>query len=171
LLRHRELIVKYGGETHRYIGDEVVITWWLDDGIRDGRCLRCPLAVIAVVEREAQTYRKTFDVVSSFRIGLHGGSVVSGGGGDNKREIVFFGDTVNTAARLGGTAKELRHPVVISRSLLDRVPDVREADITRVGPTPLRSQSDSVDVAAVHPAWWRRAELPYETVRNAAGHS
>lgn len=141
----------------------------MDDGIRDGRCLRCPLAVIELVEREAQTYRETFRLVPSFRIGLHGGSVVSGECGDNKREIVLFGDTVNTAAGLVDSAKELRHPVVISRSLLDHFPDVGEADITHLGPTPLRGQSDPVDVAAVYPAWRQEAELPYVTDRNAAG--
>jgi len=36
-------------------------------------------------------------VVPKFRIGIHGGSVVAGEVGDHKREIVYFGDTINTA--------------------------------------------------------------------------
>lgn len=153
-----EPILEYGGETHRYIGDEVVITWRLAEGIRDGRCLRCALAVFALIENEAETYRKAFGLVPRFRVGLHGGPVVSGECGDNKREIVYFGNTINTAARLVGVAKELHHPVVISSSLLDRLPGVGEASITRLGSVRLRGQSESIDVAAVYPGWWEETE-------------
>ena len=34
-------IAHYGGETHRYIGDEVVVTWTLARGQRQANCLEC----------------------------------------------------------------------------------------------------------------------------------
>jgi class 3 adenylate cyclase len=38
-------ISEYGGETHRYIGDEVVVTWPLEEAIREARCIRCVFAI------------------------------------------------------------------------------------------------------------------------------
>src|SRR3546814_12401672 len=49
---------------------------------------------------KAPLYQQEFGLVPGFRAGLHGGSIVAGECGDDKREIVYFGDTINTAARI-----------------------------------------------------------------------
>jgi adenylate cyclase len=114
-------IAEFDGETHRYIGDEVVVTWPLRRAVRDARCVRCVLAIQALVSDRAEWYRREFDAVPRFRVGMHGGPVVVSEVGDDKREIVYFGDTVNTAARLQQMCKELRRDFLISEALLSRM--------------------------------------------------
>ena len=53
-----------------------------------------------MVREKAPDYEREFGVVPKFRTGLHGGPVVASECGDHKQEIVYFGDTVNTAARI-----------------------------------------------------------------------
>lgn len=116
-----EVILEHGGEVHRYLGDEVVITWLLADCQGDGRCLSCYRAIERLVADRAQEYRALFGVVPVFRAGLHGGAVVAGECGDSKQEVVFFGDTINTAARLRSACKELGVQLLVSRDLVQAI--------------------------------------------------
>jgi adenylate cyclase len=116
-----DVILEHGGEVHRYIGDEVVITWPLA-GCRDnGGCLSCFQAIRALIAKRAEVYRQTFGVVPAFRAGLHGGPVVAGECGGSKQEIVYFGDTINTAARLRSACKDLKVPLLVSGELVRQI--------------------------------------------------
>jgi len=111
-------IVEYGGETHRYIGDEVVVTWKFADGIKSAKCVHCIFAIQDLIAKQAQKYRSEFGLVPQFRAGMHGGSVVASEVGDDKLEIVYFGDTVNVAARLERLCKEMNQSFLISEELM-----------------------------------------------------
>jgi adenylate cyclase len=116
-----EPIRAHGGETHRYVGDQVVVTWPMDEGLRDARCLRCVFAVRDHVAKLAPTYEKIFGAAPAFRVGLHGGQVVAGECGDEKLEIVYFGDTVNLAARLQTACRGLGCDLLVSGELMSRM--------------------------------------------------
>jgi len=116
-----EPVVTTGGEIYQYAGDEVVITWILERGIRDASCVRCFFSIADAIERGASAYERDFGDVPRFRGGLHGGEVVAGELGDIKQEIVFVGDILNTAARLEEHAKVRGERLVVSGSLLERL--------------------------------------------------
>jgi adenylate cyclase len=101
------VIADHAGEVHRYVGDQVVVTWPLQEALADGRCVRCALEIRRLLERRALWYRRRFGLAPSIRAGLHGGPVVAGECGDARLEIVYFGDTINTAARLEQATKTL----------------------------------------------------------------
>ncbi len=50
-------IVAARGEIHRYIGDELIATWKLEEGIADGRCVAACFAAIDQLARRAPDYR------------------------------------------------------------------------------------------------------------------
>jgi adenylate cyclase len=55
------------------------------------------------------------------RAGLHCGEVVTGEMGSVKKEIVFLGDTVNTAARIQDLCRQTGDHVLASGDLIDRL--------------------------------------------------
>jgi adenylate cyclase len=112
---------RYGGETHEYIGDEVVVTWPLIRGSGNARCLQCYFAICDRMESKAPRYKRDFGLVPAFRVGLHGGPIVAGECGDDKREIVYFGDTVNTAKRLQEACRDYERPMLISGDLMKQI--------------------------------------------------
>jgi len=116
-----QVVVEHDGETHRYIGDELVVTWPLDEAIEDSRCVRCVIAIQEMIAAKADAYERTFGVVPAFRAGMHGGPVVAGECGDSKQEISYFGDTVNTAARIQGQCTALDEPFLVSGQLVARL--------------------------------------------------
>lgn len=113
-----DTVVQWDGETHAYVGDEVIVTWPLKSPAENGRAVACFFAIRDFVEGRAEHYRRRFGRVPRFRAGLHGGPVVAGECGDDKRQIVYLGDTVNTAARLEGFAKSHEAELAISEDLL-----------------------------------------------------
>jgi adenylate cyclase len=114
-------IVATRGEIHRYIGDELIATWKLEEGIADGRCVAACFAAIDQLARRAPDYRREFGAAVTVRAGLHCGPVVTGEMGSVKREIVFLGDTVNTAARIQELCRETGDRVIASADLIDRL--------------------------------------------------
>ncbi|MBL8022129.1 MAG: adenylate/guanylate cyclase domain-containing protein [Leptospirales bacterium] len=113
-----QIVMEHGGETHRYIGDETVVTWPQDGGVRRAAWLRCILAIRKYASEMAPSYEQEFGINLRFRAGMHCGPVVAGEVGDNKREIVYFGDTVNTSARIEAYCKETSDSILFSRELL-----------------------------------------------------
>jgi adenylate cyclase len=114
-------IVAARGEIHRYVGDELIATWKLEEGIADGRCVAACFAAIDRLARRAPDYSREFGATVTVRAGLHCGPVVTGEMGSVKREIVFLGDTVNTAARIQELCRETGDRVLASADLIDRL--------------------------------------------------
>ncbi|MBO8092183.1 MAG: adenylate/guanylate cyclase domain-containing protein [Prosthecochloris sp.] len=112
----------YQGEVYQYVGDSVVITWSIEQGTRQMNCLRCYFDIASSLSAAASYYRKEYDVTPHFKAGLHAGKVTAGEVGVEKREVVFHGDTVNTAARIEDECSELGEDLLLSEDLLFRFP-------------------------------------------------
>lgn len=140
---------RYGGETHEYIGDAVVVTWPLERAAKDARCLECYFAICDRMARKAPLYERAFGLVPMFRVGLHGGPIVAGECGDDKREIVYFGDTINTAARIQEACKEFGHPLLVSGDLLRRMNLQPRYAATSLGKVRLRGREKEIELFAV----------------------
>ena len=147
-----EAVLEFGGETHRYIADELVVTWPLARGTKDTRCLNCALAIQALVRANAERYRKAYGEAPRLRMALHGGPIVVSEIGDDRREIVYFGDTINTTARLRGLAKKIGRGLVVSAELLDRMRLPDGARIEDMGSFELSGKAASTRVFAVEGA-------------------
>ena len=65
---------------------------------------------VDLIAARAAAYRREYDAVPEFRAGIHGGPVVVAQCGDFNQEIVYFGDTVNTAARVQQRCKDVGRP-------------------------------------------------------------
>jgi adenylate cyclase len=114
-----EPIVAARGEIHRYVGDEVIATWKLADGVVDGNCVRACFDALDRLAVLTPVYLREFGAPVRCRAGLHCGPVVTGEMGSVKKEIVFLGDTVNTAARIQEPCKQLGDRVLASATLAD----------------------------------------------------
>ena len=114
-------IVAARGEIYRYVGDELIATWKLADGLAEARCVSACFAAMDELARRAPDYRREFGAAINFRAGLHCGPVVTGEMGSVKQEIVLLGDTVNTAARIQDFCREAGDRVLASANLIDRL--------------------------------------------------
>lgn len=140
---------RYGGETHEYVGDEVIVTWPLLGSRENSRCIECYFAICDRLEARASSYRREFGSVPEFRVGLHGGPIVAGECGDEKREIVYFGDTINTTARLQEACKRYGRPVLVSGDLMGRMDLPASYAAFALGSARLRGREQEIELFSV----------------------
>jgi len=142
-------IVAHGGEVHAYVGDEVIVTWPLDERMSQGRCIDCFFAIADSIAERAESYRQEFGTVPSFRAGLHAGHVVISECGSSRRQLAYFGDTVNVTARLQEHCKEAGRNLLVSADLL-RLIKLRPAFATEaLGEVRLRGRAAAIEAFAV----------------------
>lgn len=114
-----EPISDFKGRVHAYVGDEVVVSWPVsDEPARNARCVACFFAIEAKIARLAPDYEAEFGVAPAFRAGLHAGTVVVSECGDAKRQLAYFGDTMNVGARLCEYCKTINQRLVVSGDLM-----------------------------------------------------
>lgn len=146
-----EPIVEFGGEIHRYVGDQVVVTWPLVDNAAIIRAIRCYFAIADKVRSEAPEYERVFGTVPKFRVGLHGGPVVVSECGDRKQEIVYFGDTINTAARIEQQCKAFECPFLVSGNLVARIDLPATLQAQSMGFVQLRGRKTETELFTITP--------------------
>lgn len=144
-------ILEHGGEVYDYVGDELIASWPLEEGIREARCLRCYQAITAALARRELDYRRSFGVPPAVRAVLHAGPVVAGECGDAKLAIVYVGDTLNAAARIEEIAKARGRDCLISDALLARLDLPRSLSAEPLGPIRLRGRQQPITLHALHP--------------------
>jgi class 3 adenylate cyclase len=142
-------IVAHGGEVHAYVGDEVIVTWPLDDRMSGGRCIDCFFAIADGIAERADSYRQEFGMVPSFRAGLHAGHVVISECGSSRRQLAYFGDTVNVTARLQEHCKEVGRNLLVSADLLRHMKLKSAFAVEALGQVRLRGRAAAVEVFAV----------------------
>lgn len=109
------------GAIHKYVGDEIIVSWPLAVGVRDSNCVRACFDALALLDASADAYIRDFGVRANFRAALHCGPVVIGELGVVKMEIAFLGDTMNTVARIQQACRDTGHAVLASVALVDRL--------------------------------------------------
>jgi class 3 adenylate cyclase len=142
-------IVAHGGEIHAYVGDEVIITWPLDDKMSGGRCIDCFFAIANTIAGKADSYRQEFGMVPGFRAGLHAGPVVISECGSSRRQLAYFGDTVNVTARLQEYCKEAGRNLLVSADLLAHMRPNPDIVVEPLGQAQLRGRAAAIEVFAV----------------------
>jgi len=150
-----DAIVSQRGEIHKYVGDELIITWKLAAGLKEARCIRGCFDALARLEQHAPDYERDFGACANFRAALHCGPVVVGELGAVKQEIALIGDSMNTAARLQQACRDTGHRVLASAALIDRIETMPPEIVARaLGPMPLRGKAAALEVYALALERW-----------------
>ena len=114
-----EAILNHHGEIYQYVGDEIIVSWEKAPGLRDANCLQCFGAVKAAVAHQRDYFLNNFGVVPEFKAGIHSGEVTTGQIGSVKKDIVYSGDVLNTAARIVALCNQYSQSLIISEVLYE----------------------------------------------------
>jgi adenylate cyclase len=143
-------IVAQLGVIHKYVGDEIIVSWPLAAGLRDGHCVRACFDALAQLDACADAYIRDFGRRANFRAALHCGPVVIGELGIVKIEIALLGDTMNTAARIQQACRDTGHRVLASAALVDRLSAMPPGVAKRsIGPLRLRGKENEIALYAL----------------------
>jgi adenylate cyclase len=142
-------IVMHKGEIHKYVGDELIATWPLAEGLKPARCLLACFDAMARAARLGPSYEREFGRRVEIRAALHCGPIVVGEMGSFKKEIALSGDTLNTAARLVDACRETGEPVIASAALIGQLVVPPGIAARALGPIPLHGKKIPVELFAL----------------------
>lgn len=144
-----DALVYNKAEIYKYVGDEVIAVWKVEDEKSNRNCINCYFDIQNKLAAEEVKYNKMFGILPSIRVGIHCGTVVSGEMGDAKQEIVYVGDVVNTASRIQAETKKHNRNLLVSRNLLDIIEPDESYIIESIGFHQLRGKEESIELAEI----------------------
>ncbi len=142
-------VARARGEIYKYVGDGVIITWKMEDALKDANCLRCFAWIGDTIRSRAGHYEQKYGLVPEFRAGLHGGTVTTGELGYIRREIAYMGDVLNTAARIEEACKKFDADFLVSDRIMERL-ELPAGMLARdLGSEVLRGKSEKIRLMEV----------------------
>ncbi len=141
--------IRHGAEIHRFVGDEVVLTWTERKGLENAACVQAVFAMADAIDHSSGDYLADFGVVPSFWAGLHMGPVVTGEIGTVKHEIVYLGDTPNITARIEQACRDFERTFLASGDVVEAVTIPDGIAVESLGPIELRGVGTSVELFAL----------------------
>ncbi len=139
------------GEIYQYVGDEIVISWEKQQGLKDANCLNCFFAIKDLVQENASDFMEQFNTIPEFKSALHIGTVASGEIGTVKRDIVYSGDVLNTTARIIALCNHYKETLMISEELYHHLQYVENYHFKFVDDPVLRGKKEKTRLYAIVP--------------------
>ena len=143
------VVRNYKAEIYQYVGDEVILSWSLSNGLENLNCIKAYFNFQNLLESRSDFYKKKYGLVPFFKAGLNVGDVTIAEVGQIKREIAFHGDTLNTASRIEGMCNEYEKGLLLSQALKELIEQRKELKIHMVGEVQLRGKSEPLKIYSI----------------------
>ncbi|MFK7772496.1 MAG: adenylate/guanylate cyclase domain-containing protein [Saprospiraceae bacterium] len=139
-----EAIQNTNANIYKYVGDEVILSWTYEKGLKNNNMINCFFQMRELIEAEKLKYVNKYGISPEFKAGLHGGHVIVTWVGELKREITYLGDVLNTTARIQEDCKRLGRDFLISEELLNQVKDLKNVKAEFIDDTVLRGKQKHI---------------------------
>ena len=144
-----EILMPFHAQVYQYVGDEIVVTWQEDEGIKKHFCISFYFACKDQFKSRSEHYLRNYGVIPRFKAGVHGGIVTAVEIGEVKKDIAYHGDTLNTAARIRSICSEYDKDFLISETLLSKMKLGEGIKAEPLGHVQLRGKAFKVGVASL----------------------
>jgi adenylate cyclase len=131
------------GEIYQYVGDEIVISW-LNTPENKSKSLKFIRNTFYLLQRLSKIYEKRYGQQPTFKAGVHAGEVTAGFIGLIKRDLIYCGDTMNTAARIRSMCNELNESYILSEDFMIDFDTPHGYDINKIGTMELKGRAEPV---------------------------
>jgi adenylate cyclase len=145
-----DIIVKYEADVYQYVGDEVVLSWPVQKGVKDLNCVKFYFAYKLKLESRREFYKKTFNTMPVFRGGMDMGKVTVAEVGEIKRDIAYHGDVLNTASRIQGKCKDFNQQLLVSDHIASSIKNWNGFDLECIEKVELRGKKECLNIHAIN---------------------
>src|SRR5687767_2826591 len=137
-----------GGEIYQYVGDEVVLSW-KNTRLNKQRSFRFLRQSFFLLKRREPKFMKRYGIAPTFKAGIHSGEVTAGVIGIVKKDLVYSGDTLNTAARIRSKCHELDESFVVSGNFLNDFSTPFAYKVNEIGEMDFKGKSEKEKLYSV----------------------
>lgn len=144
-----QVLSPFNAEVYQYVGDEIVVSWKTNDGLRNDSCVLFFFACEKQFLNRVDYYKDNYGFFPEFKAGLHMGKVTAVEIGDIKRDIAYHGDAINTTARIQSVCNTYNKKFLVSQYLLDQT-DLKNHFITEsLGMIQLKGKLTQIGIASI----------------------
>ena len=111
-------MIEHDGRIYQYVGDEVVVSW-LFEKKNTKKCMASIIEARKNLNKYGDEFRRKYDIMPEFRVGIHMGDVTVGEIGVIKKDLAMSGDTMNTTARIRSACNELNQKFIMSKDFME----------------------------------------------------
>ncbi|MEP6583757.1 MAG: adenylate/guanylate cyclase domain-containing protein [Ginsengibacter sp.] len=146
-----QVLSPFNAEVYQYVGDEIILTWRVNDGLNHESCVRFFFACEKQFINRIEYYTKRYNLLPNFKASLHMGKVTAVEIGEIKRDIAYHGDTLNTAARIQSVCNDYDKKLLISEYLLEKIDSNIHLTAEALGMIQLKGKTKKIGIASI--AW------------------
>ena len=141
-----DAILMSKAEIYQYIGDEIILTWLFEKGVKHAQCINCFFDIKNTIELNKEIYFNKYGIYPEFKAALHAGKVSVTWIGSIKKEIVYHGDVLNTTARIQDECNKHDQFFLLSEYMLQNVelPEYLRSEF--VGELQLKGKQEKVKI-------------------------
>lgn len=137
-------LIENDGRIYQYVGDEVVVSWPFEKK-NTKKCMASIIEARRNLQRYSDEFRRKYDIVPEFRVGIHMGDVTVGEIGVIKKDLAMSGDTMNTTARIRSACNELNQKFIMSKDFMDNS-DLTEWQGESLGIVDLKGKANGIEL-------------------------
>ncbi len=142
-------IINYYGEIYQYVGDEIVVTWDLNNKKYKNRSVDCFFEIQKKVCEQSEKFLKQYGLVPEFKAGIHCGKVTVGEIGILKRDIIYSGDVLNTTSRIQEACNEFNTELLVSENIVELISEPGDYLINTIGGIAFKGKTHKVRIFSV----------------------
>lgn len=144
IYRMSQAVIEFDGTIYQYVGDEIVCSWMFAPR-NTRKCLDTVIRARRNLQKKSSYFRRKYDVVPDFRVGIHIGEVTVGEIGVIKKDLAMSGDTMNTTARIRSACTELNHHSIVSKTFVENI-DLKKWQTESLGMVELKGKEKSLEL-------------------------
>ena len=144
-----QVINKYNAEIYQYVGDEIVVSWRIAEGLTNLDCIRFYFACGEQFAKRSAYYEEQYGRLPFFKAGLHGGKITAVEIGEIKRDIAYHGDTINTAARIQSLCNTYGKSLLVSKLFMEYEGFAEQFSYELLGSVALKGKQEAVELVSV----------------------
>jgi len=144
-----DVLYPYRAQVYQYVGDEIVVTWQEDEGLKNHFCIEFYFACRRKFQTRAEYYMANYGLIPEFKASVHSGIVTAVEIGEVKRGIAYHGDTLNTAARIQSVCNQYNRNFIASDQLIKKVGPHQKMNTEELGMILLKGKTTEVGLVAV----------------------
>lgn len=144
-----DVVRRYKANIYKYVGDEVILFWDLNDGLEEANCIKTFFAFQQAITKKSDYYQERYGFIPEFKAGINVGLTTVAEVGEIKKEIEHHGDILNTAARIESLCNKYSKQLLASESIVEKLDKDSKLRIESQGSILLKGKEHEVKIYSI----------------------
>ena len=144
-----DVVRNHQAQIYQYVGDEVVLTWKIKNGLRNQNCINTYFNFKKVLDKRRLYYKKVYGLIPEFKAGLDSGPITVAEVGELKKELAYHGDIINTASRIQEMCNQYQSNILISERLRNQLNGDVDKEFKLIGNIQLKGKNKAINIFRV----------------------